>query len=142
MCKSTRSSCCTCHKSWKATLFSKAQEIRKPHHGYLQRFGSRANKNLQVRAKSFSADTNMDRKGKQHRGKVKTIRKSFPSCLHGALTCMFQGLCWPDITDSTKCTFREAYKFMAQTLPSQRLDLSPQLDSIPLSLSFCTIHLL
>lgn len=82
--KSPRSSCCTYHKSWKATVFSKAQETRKQHHGYLQSFWSRANKNLKVGAKSGSVDTNMDRKGKQHRDKIKTIPKPFPRCLHGA----------------------------------------------------------
>lgn len=112
--KNIISNCHTYHKSWKATLCLRAQGERKQHHGCLQSIWAGMNENLQVRAKRHPEDTTMDRKEKQHKDEVKAVPKSFPICLQGALICMFQGLCWPYITEPIACTFIRISKFISK----------------------------
>ena len=116
--KNVISNCCTYHKSWKATLYLRAQGERKQHQGSLQSFWARVSKSLQVRAKMCPEDTTTDRKEKEHRDEIKAIPKSFSISLQKALTCMFQGLCWPHITEPTECTFRETYR-LPKLIPCQ-----------------------
>lgn len=131
--KNIVSNCCIYQKSWKATLSLRAQGERKQHHGCLQSFWAGANKDVQIKAKRRPEDTTMDGNEKQHRDKIKAIPKSFPICLQGALTCMFQCLCWPYITEPGECTCRETYRFFSQSdvTPRQTPGLSPQLELIP-----------
>lgn len=72
-------------------------------------------KNLQVGAKRHPEEITVDGKEKQHRHEIKPVLKSFPIHLRGALTCMFQRLCWFYVTGPVECTFSEVYRFIAQT---------------------------